>query len=211
MKGCVLQTEARHRRVRIAYDAYELTDGAPAPADPDKRALVSVGRLSHGKGIHLLIDALAKDSLSQASVDIYGVSVAGDHYAADLVRRAEVLGDRVRFRGFRRDVVQRLPGYRFMVVPSRYETLGRVVVEAWDAGLVPIVCADSGGAAEIVRASDAGLIFDQWASQALADTLETALKMRECDRQALVAAGRAWVRSELSLETYKNALHGVLF
>jgi hypothetical protein len=33
-----------------------------------------------------------------------------------------------------------------------------VIFEAWDAGAVPIVCAESGGA-EIVTAADAGILW----------------------------------------------------
>jgi glycosyltransferase involved in cell wall biosynthesis len=211
MSGSISPADAPHLTVRVSYDAYVLAHDAFVSTDPKKAPFVNVGRLSHGKGIHLLIDALAHDSLSKARVDIYGEGVPGEHYAADVERRAKLLGDRVRFLGFRHDVARRLRGHRFLVLTSVYETLGRVVVEGWDAGLVPIVCADSGGAAEIVCASGAGLIFGEWTADALAETLQTAWNMPEHDRVALATAGRAWVQSELSLKNYKSALSGILF
>ena len=98
-----------------------------------------------------------------------------------------------------------------MAVPSRYETLGRVVFEAWDAGALPICSRDSGGAAEIVTASGGGLLYDGHAPESIAGTLRAAAMLAEPERRALVEKGQAWVRVHLSLAEYRKALEGVLF
>jgi len=192
-----------------AYDPYALAE-QPKPL-PQKAPFVFVGRLSHGKGPHLLIEALGQPVLADARADLYGTGIEGDSYADKLARKAEPLEGRVRMMGFCQDVMQRLPAYRFLVSTSHYEPLGRVVMEGWEAGLVPIVYAGSGGAAEMVRKSGAGLNFDNWTGEALAGALVTAQQMTDEAHHAMVSAGRAWMAQNLGLENYKRALSGILF
>jgi glycosyltransferase involved in cell wall biosynthesis len=192
-----------------AYDPYPL---APQPeALPLQAPFAFVGRLSHGKGPHLLIDALGLPALASVRADLYGAGVDGETYADILTGKAEALQGRVRIMGFRQDVMRRLPAYRFLVSTSQYEPLGRVVMEGWEAGLVPIVYAGSGGAAEMVRKSGAGLSFDDWTGGALADALVAAQQMPLEQHHAMVQAGRSWMAQNLGIDSYKQALSGVLF
>jgi glycosyltransferase involved in cell wall biosynthesis len=194
------------------HNAYD-----PYPRVPRLEALeevapfVCVGRLSHGKGMHLLVEALAHPNLSEARADIYGAGVDGEDYADTLAEQAQHLGGRVQMMGFRHDLAARLPAYPFLVSTSRYEPLGRVVMEAWEAGSVPIVYAGSGGAAEMVTKVQGGLVFEGWSAASLAPVLARARAMPVDERRRLVAAGRAWIDRELNLQNYREALHGVLF
>jgi glycosyltransferase involved in cell wall biosynthesis len=198
-----------HVTVSTAYDPYPLSV-SPAPL-PEVAPFVSVGRLAHGKGMHLLLEALALEALAGTRADIFGVGVDGDDYASRLERYAKKHDLPVRFMGFHSDVRHSLPRYRFLVSTSHYETLGRVVMEGWEAGLVPIVYAGSGGAAEMVRKSGAGILYDIWEAGALASTLETALGMSAEERSKMVDGGRAWMTNNLDLVSYQNALRAVLF
>lgn len=190
-----------------AYDPYP--PGPPPPPLPPGAPLAAVGRLAQGKGQHLLIAALRDRALAGTAADLYGAGVEGDDYADRLVAQARGLP--VRFLGFRADVRACLPAHRFLVSTSAYETLGRTVMEAWEAGLVPIVHAGSGGAAEIVAKSGAGMVYDRWEAGALAAALVRALALPEAERARLVAAGRDWMRENLDLAGYRAALRGVLF
>lgn len=192
-----------------AYDPYPLSI---RPERLEKDApFVSVGRLSHSKGVHLLVEALARPELTKTSADIYGVSVDGDDYGRQLAERAQELDGRIRLKGFSPEVAARLPAYSFLVSTSHYETLGRVVMEAWEAGIVPIVYARSGGAAEMVAKAQGGLVFDEWSAESLAKVLNRAIIMPMDERRYLAAAGRDWMVRELGLQSYRNALLGVLF
>lgn len=204
-------TVASHRAVRAVYDPYPIREDVSAQIRSDSAPFVSVGRLSHGKGVHLLVEALAHPDLSHVRADVYGAGVPHDGYAAALEEQASALSGRIRFLGFRRDVKQHLPGYRFLVLTSHYEPLGRVVIEAWVQGLVPIVFAGSGGAAEIVKKSAGGLVFTHWTAESLRVMLQAALEIPEEDCDSMVAAGRSWVRQNLTIDVYTRALSGVLF
>jgi hypothetical protein len=203
-------TPAHMRRFQ-AYDPYPLT---PLPeALPMVAPFVSLGRLSHGKGMHLLVEALEDPRLAHTRADIFGEGVAGDSYADDITVRAREGAGKggARFMGFQRDVMSHLPAYHFLVSGSRYETLGRVVMEGWEAGLVPVVYGGSGGAAEMVRKSGAGVIYDDWTGTALADALVQAIALSDTDRSTLAAQGRAWMAQALGLDDYRTALAGTLF
>lgn len=192
-----------------AYDPYRLA--AQPKSLPQYAPFVSVGRLSHGKGMHLLVEALGKEPLAGVRTDFYGAGVEGDDYAEWLETEAHVIGANVRFMGFRKDVGACLPAYRFLVSTSAYEPLGRVVMEGWEAGLVPIVYAGSGGAAEMVRKSGAGLCFDDWTEAALTETLVAALQMNPEEHRSMVAAGRGWMAQNLGLDSYRSSLSGIIF
>ena len=204
----------RHKRLHLAYDPFEISTGAPArPACT--RSLACIGRLDANKGQMALVDALAIASARgcDLELDVIGAGIAGDRYEAAVRSRVRSLGltDRVAFLGYRQDAAQLLGGYRFIAVPSRYEALGRVVFEAWDAGAVPICSKDSGGAAEVVAASGGGLLYLGHEPESIARALCAAAELPESERGALVARGQAWLREQHSVAAYIKALSGVLF
>ncbi len=203
-------------------DAYTLINNAYDPyvfntkkeyASKDLAAFVCVGRLSYGKGQHLLVEALASLELARAAVHFFGEGVQGDNYAENLqTRTAELLlDDRVVFQGFRCDVTKWLTNYRFLVSTSQYEPLGRVVMEAWEAGLVPIVYSGSGGAAEIVRKSGGGVLYEEWTPASLASALRQALALQDEARHAMARAGLEWGTAQLGIEQYSTTLRTALF
>lgn len=193
----------------MAYDPY--LQCQLLPNEPRAHTFVCVGRLSSGKGMHLLLEALARPELSEECVDIFGAGVEGDDYADQLAAQAKDMGGRVRMMGFHPDVRERLADYAFLVSTSHYESLGRVVIEGWEAGLIPIVYRHSGGAAEMVDKTQGGLVFDDWTAEALAPVLKQAKSLSQETRERMVSSGRDWIERELSLDVYRSALRGVLF
>jgi glycogen(starch) synthase len=61
-----------------------------------------------------------------------------------------------------------------VVIPSLYEPFGIVALEAMAAG-APTIVARTGGLAEIVEGTDAGLLFEPGSRQELADRMEQVL------------------------------------
>lgn len=203
-----------HKRVLTAYDPFEMRPVA-APEAVSAGEVACVGRLAPLKGQLELIEAVALSRAQGAriAVDLIGAAADGDPYADQVVGRSRQLGldDRIQFLGYRPDAADLMSGYRFIVLPSRYEPLGRVVFEAWDAGALPICSSDSGGAAEVVAASGGGLFYEGHTPAAIAGALCAAMTMPEAERRARVEKGRDWARRHLSLDAYRRALEGVLF
>jgi glycosyltransferase involved in cell wall biosynthesis len=66
-------------------------------------------------------------------------------------------------------------------------------MEAWAAGTVPIVFQGSGGAAEIVEAADAGIVYESQDGEILAGAIEKALALSQQEQTEVVRRGRAWI------------------
>jgi glycosyltransferase involved in cell wall biosynthesis len=105
----------------------------------------AVGRLAYSKGFDLLIEAFRRAALPTARLAILG---AGREQAR-LARLARQAGPRVKLTGFRGDVKEYYQAFDLFVCPSRREPLGRVVLEALDAG-VPVLASAADGPAELL-------------------------------------------------------------
>ena len=131
--------------------------------------LLFVGQLIRGKGVQLLLQALARMK-AQRTLDIVGT---GNMEPKLKALAAELgVGDRVRFRGFQKNPLDWMRAAKCVVVPSFWQepyglvaaeavALGRKVV-AFAVGGLPEAC---GGKATLIAPGDIA---------ALAQALETA-------------------------------------
>ena len=107
-----------------------------------------------------------------------------------LRQRAKTLGHdaRVVFLGWREDVNQIMPLFDLLVLPSRNEGMGRVIVEAMAAGK-PVIGSNIGGIPDLVEHGKTGFLVPPGDEVALADAIaqlienpELAKKMCETGR-----------------------------
>jgi len=151
------------------------------------------GRISRWKGQHVLIKALAE--LPGVHGLIVGEALFTDEdriYSDELRKLAVDLGvaDRIHFTGFRRDIVPLLLSVDLVVHCSTApEPFGRVIVEAMLAGR-PVIAAKAGGAIEIVKDNQTGLLVEPCNSDALATAIQKLLENRELAAQLGRAAKR---------------------
>jgi glycogen(starch) synthase len=159
----------------------------PAPELGPAR-VVFVGRLVRAKGVHVLLNAF-----SRLGTDPSLVFVGGGPEESALRRRVAQLGldDRVRITGFvpAEAVAAHLQHATVMALPSMYEELGRVLLEAHVTG-TPIVASDVGGIPEIVRHGRNGLLVRPGDPIDLAAALGFLLRHRDAAR-AMGAYGEA--------------------
>ncbi len=116
-------------------DASGLATDAQAVREPAPVArMVAMGRLEPEKGFDLLVDALARlDRSLSWSMDIWGDG--GQREALRRRIRAHGLEQRVHLRGVAERPMHVLQGYGLLVMASRCEGFGNVLVEAMAAGL----------------------------------------------------------------------------
>jgi len=130
----------------------------PEPAPGPIADLVSTGGLDSVKNHTFLLDVLAEAGRlgRKVTLDVYGEGVL----RAELEEKTRALGlaDQVRWRGFRRDVRQFLPGYKVYVHPAYSEVSPLAIIEAMAAGL-PVVAGRVGG---ITEAYDDGVEGRFW-------------------------------------------------
>ncbi|RMF69750.1 MAG: glycosyltransferase [Calditrichaeota bacterium] len=112
--------------------------------------------------------------------------------------RARNLGENVLFLGFRSDVKDLLRTFDVFVLPSLYEGLPNVVLEAMATAL-PVVATSVDGTIELVQDGETGFLVPPEDPNALADKIGLLLS-DEALRNEMGRKGRARVEREYSLE-----------
>ncbi len=160
--------------------------------EPEAQVVMCLGRLTPWKGHRTLLQAFAQmaERCPQARLLIVGeVAFWADEYGEELHALTARLGlnGRVIWAGFRSEVPELLRLADVLVLPSRNEPFGRVLIEAMATGK-PVVATNSGGAPEIVVPEETGLLVPPENAGALAGALERLLGDAEL-RRRLGAAG----------------------
>ena len=120
--------------------------------------LGAIGRLTKQKGFDVLIEALAalpKEINWQCSIAGSGPQAS---YLNSLVARLD-LNNQIKLVGLQTDVPKFLAGLDLLVVPSRWEGLGLVILEAGAAG-VPVVASQIDGIVEIISHQNNGYLVE---------------------------------------------------
>jgi glycosyltransferase involved in cell wall biosynthesis len=115
-----------------------------------------VGRLVSWKHVDDILRVMP--SMPEMRLEVIGI---GDELPAlEQLSRDLRVEDRVRFLGRqdREAVIDRMASASFLVLPSSYEGMPHVVLEAFACGL-PVVASDAGGTPEIVRHGETGLVY----------------------------------------------------
>ena len=162
-------------RARIYPYAYQsLYDGGSRCGAESSSRLVYFGQLDHRKGVDILINALA-GVRTPVRLDVIGDGP--DRLFLESLTRRLGLEEKIDFFGTlpSAELQQRLPGYAFSVVPSRFDGWGMAVNESLQAGL-PVLVSDRVGAAELVSASGAGAVYPMESVQNLAALIQARLQ-----------------------------------
>lgn len=162
----------------VVTNPLDLTEFAVPEGDRDIDVLYA-GRLSVEKGVDLLVAAVE-------GLDDVRTVIAGDGpMEAELRQRA---GKAVEFPGWltRPELAARYARARLLVVPSRSEPQGVVVLEAMACG-TPVLGARTGGIPEMITDGRTGWLFESGNATALRGALVSAL----ADPEGLAEAGRA--------------------
>lgn len=176
-----------------AYPAGDELNAAPArhrffeSGDP---VLLGVGRLVAEKGWDMLLDAMPQ-VLAARSVKLLIAGVGPDHAA--LTKQIERLGliDHVDLVGYQASPWSWMKAADLVVMSSRYEGFGNVLVEALAVG-TPVVSTDCPyGPSEILEDGRYGMLVPVDDPAAMAATILATLDA-PCDRQMLKDRARAF-------------------
>ncbi|MCX6083945.1 MAG: glycosyltransferase [Caldiserica bacterium] len=178
---------ARHERLRASLGF------------PGAFVFLAAARLERAKGIDILLDASSLMHLQGRNV---AVLIAGDgSQRAELEAQASTLrlGERsVRFLGAREDIPDLMEAVDALVLPSRWEGLPMVLLEAGAAGL-PVIATNVGGVAEIVRNGTTGFLVSPDDPEALARAMVRLVMLSPEERSAMGRNGRRIVEERYSL------------
>jgi glycosyltransferase involved in cell wall biosynthesis len=149
------------------------------------------GRLAHWKGQHVALAALAALP-ADVQLLIVGDAMFGEtRYAEEVRRQADTLGiaSRAHFLGFRTDIPVLMRLVDIVVHTSiAAEPFGRVILEGMLAERA-VIATDAGGAREIVKAGDTGLLVAPGDPDALRLAIQDLLR-DPARRRAMGEAGR---------------------
>lgn len=155
-----------------------------------------LGRLVEGKGLHALLNAVARLDASRVRLVIVG----DGELRVDLERFAVALeiAQITHFFGFRDDRLAFLRGFDVCVLPSRSEGLPQCLMEAMAFG-VPVLASDIPGCRALVDDQVTGILCPVDDAECLAEKL-LALAGDPALRGRLGQAGRSLVRAKYSAE-----------
>ncbi len=187
---------------------------SPAPAPVRQPLVLAWGRVQYEKGFQVLTSAIGR--LRHRVPGIRCVIAGRGSYLPDLQVRLDIEGvnDLVHLAGFVNDDDLRLLLHTAgcVVIPSLYEPFGIVALEAMAAG-APTVAARTGGLAEILGGTDAGLLFEPGDPDDLADQIEAVLTSPgvatglQRAATALVTERYSWdAIAQSTVEVYDRAL-----
>jgi glycosyltransferase involved in cell wall biosynthesis len=177
-----------------------------APSSDQRGGIACVGRIAPIKGQEVLLQAMALPGPhQQAGCLIIGAGDPGHVLPLQAASPAAV-----RWIGAVDDVPQLLRSAAVLAMPSWREPLGRVILEAWDAGAIPVVFAGSGGGADVVTAADGGILYHEQTASALARALAIALDLPAHERCRRIENGRSWLRSHCDPQRYGERINAVL-
>jgi len=165
-----------------------------------------IGRISPEKGQSEFVDAAAAlhQPFPQARFVICGAPLFAvpDYY--DRVRK-EAEGLPVDFLGWREHIDSVLAELDLLAVPSKQEGMGRVLVEAFSAG-VPVVAFPVGGIPEVVTDEETGFLTKGVTSEALAQRIREIIATDPRKLRKIAANARcAWERS-YTLDAYRSKI-----
>lgn len=171
-------------------------DGAPVL--PDSTRVFAWGKVQYEKGFQLLGPAMQRLRTTLPNVRC---TIAGrGSYLPELQSQIDVeaVSDIVDFVGFlsHEELRAQLHGAGCAVIPSLHEPFGIVALEALAAG-APVVVARTGGLAELLDGTGAGLLFEPGNADELEATLRRVLTDRDLAAE-LVERGAELVQKRYS-------------
>ena len=165
---------------------------------PEAPVILFVGRLAAQKAVHDLI--LAVDILQHVRPDLRTLIAGDGPLREQLEDQARAFGLRasVRFLGHREDVPNLLVASDLLVLPSLYEGLPNVVLEAMRFRK-PVVATSAPGTVEVVAHNETGLLVPMKTPKALAKAIRDVIDDAELAKR-FGEAGRARVEREYRAE-----------
>lgn len=163
------------------------------PKAERKSRLLFVGRYERQKGLDILVEAARKLLRSKVSGFCFAFYGSGSlaWQVRDLVK--EFPKD-VHDYGFTQDKLEIYRDRDVLIVPSRQEPFGLVILEAFARG-IPVISSDSSGSRLMVRHGDNGLIIPDLTVDGLVATIGHAFTMTLRQRQQMGQRGKHMVQA----------------
>ena len=168
--------------------------------------VIGVGRLHPQKGYDVLLEALALLQPVPETLRLWIVGEGEEHAALEAQTRALNLQDAVQFLGVREDIPGLLRAVDIFVLPSRFEGMPYILLEAMAAGMA-IIASEVGEVGNIIEEKQTGFLVLPQDPVSLAERIKT-LSQSPQTRRELGIAARAKV-ADYEVEPLMQRLAGV--
>jgi len=170
---------------------------------PEAVVVGAVGRLTYQKAPEHFLAAMRE--LARSRPDVVGVWVGGGELAERVGRLARsASGPRIVLAGDRADAPEIMPAFDVFALPSRYEGLPTVVVEAMLCG-VPVVATAVNAVGDVVAPGETGLLVPPQRPDLLAEAVSYLLDSPDAAAR-MAAAARERLGSRFSASALRAAL-----
>ena len=161
-----------------------------------------IGQLSNVKGLHVLIQAIAKvqEQIPQILLTIVGEGEARAHLEW-LIRQLN-LSEKIKLVGYKEDFLNWIWNFNLFILPSLNESLGIAAIEA-SACAKPVIATKVGGLPEVIESEQSGLLVAPESSDDLARAI-LMLYQDPAKAKRLALAGRQRVEKLFSLATMQQ-------
>ncbi|GAB7022247.1 glycosyltransferase family 4 protein [Salidesulfovibrio brasiliensis] len=176
---------------------------------PDTTHVIgSVARLIELKNLPMLVDAFAK--MAGEHQDCVLLFLGDGPQMHPLQKQAEAAGlsDRIIFAGHRPDARELMGTMDMVVLPSRNDSFGRVLIEAMQAR-TPVIGADSGGIVDIIEHGQNGFLLPHDAPEKWAEAMH-ALLTDEALRQRFIDNGLKTVSEKFDLAKQTERIQAII-
>jgi glycosyltransferase involved in cell wall biosynthesis len=218
-KVAVAHFERIRRKCDVLYNSIDIDEIQRGRSIRDSLGLSvddivigTIGQVSHGKGVDVLLQAarMLSPRWDRVRLVFIGPERRGQaRFADDMMKLAEEpdLAGRVQFLGSRSDVPDLLASMDVFVLPTRAEALPIVILEAMAAG-VPVVASRVGGIPEMITSSDTGWLVDPITPEAFATAIAEVLQLEDRGRSVGQRGSRS-LRGRFDHATVRERLQGV--
>jgi len=179
-------------RLQVIHNGVELPHSPPVPrqelgADEKDLICLFAGRLEPQKNVVRLLKAFQMASPTHPRLRLL---IAGDgplRNELETLARDLGIGDQTRFLGYRKDLPGIMKSVDFLVLPSLWEGMSNVLLEAMLLGL-PVAASRIPSITEFMEEGREGLLFDPENVQDIAETIAKAVStpdlLNECASRA---------------------------
>ena len=196
----------------IAHKMVVIRNAVPVGKMGDKKEsvydILFVGRLERAKGVDVLFEAI---KLLETKYDRkLKVAIIGDgSLNEELKGIAERLNisESVEFLGVRKDISDLMRKSKIFVLPSRWEGLPMVILEAMALGM-PVVATKVGGIPEVIEDGKDGILVEPENPERLANSI---FRLLDDDGLRSLFSSNAYrkIKEEYSIEKYTKTLLGL--
>jgi len=152
------------------YPAARRADLSSCGLPAGRRAVTYVGRLDRQKGVRWLVESAPRWLERLPDSDLLLVGKGPEQRALEAACRRRGIADRVHLAGWRSDVPEILAASELLVLPSMWEGMPNVVLQAM-AGRLPVLATDVEGVRELLGPAADAQVVRYGDTQAFAEKL----------------------------------------